>query len=270
MLKKILLKIYKTYFAKKYTPEEIFELNLRKNKLISNFEKDNNNYLAESSYGKTIIRGNKHSDFAVFRQIFNDQEYKTVLSLFKLNKFKTENLVLIDAGANVGYTSLYFLQNIPNLKVFGIEPSESNMSIYKQNISLNNFEKQLTFYPNALAETENKSFSIDNTFRDGKDWAIATKESEKGEIKGVTISEIIKSNNLNNISILKIDIEGAERFIFNTANDLSFLAITQIIAIEIHDEFDIRNDINNILKENNFILFETGELTVGVNKSLIK
>ncbi len=270
MLKKYLIKIYKTYFAKKYTHEEIFELNLRKNKLIANFQIENNNYLAESSYGKTIIRGYKHSDFAVFRQIFNDQEYKTVLSLFKLNKFKTENLVLIDAGANVGYTSLYFLQNIPNLKAFGIEPSESNMNIYKQNISLNNFEKQLIFYPNALAEIENKSFIIDNSFRDGKDWAIATKESEKGEINGITINEIIKSNDLKNISILKIDIEGAERFIFNPANNLSFLAITQIIAIEIHDEYNIRNQINDILITNNFILFESGELTVGLNKTLLK
>lgn len=268
MLKKYLIKIYKTYFSKKHTPVEIFEINLNKNKLITNFEIQENNYIVESNYGKNVIRDYQHSDYNVFKQIFNFEEYKIVLSLYKLNILNDEKPVLIDAGANVGYTSLYFLNSIPNLQIFSIEPSESNMNIYKQNIALNNFEQQVKFYMNALAEVENKNFTINNTFRDGKDWSISTQENKDGILKGITINEIIKNNNLNKISILKIDIEGAERFIFNKNNNLDFLKITQIIAIEIHDEFNIRNQINELLLENNFIIFESGELTIGINKKI--
>ena len=68
---------------------------------------------------------------------------------------------------------------------------------------------------------------------------------------------------------MKIDIEGAERFIFDNNNDLSFLKKTKIIAIEIHDEYNIREEIISILKENQFLLLESGELTIGINKSLL-
>ena len=76
-------------------------------------------------------------------------------------------------------------------------------------------------------------------------------------------------NNLKSITLLKIDIEGAERFIFDDNVDLSFLSITKVIAIEIHDEFQIREKIYSILKKNNFHLFESGELTIGINTKLL-
>ena len=39
-------------------------------------------------------------------------------------------------------------------------------------------------------------------------------------------------------------------------NELSFLKIVKILAIEIHDEFNIREVINEILISNNFIIFD--------------
>ena len=270
MLKKYLLKIYKFCFEKKYTPDEIFEKNLIKNKLISGFKKENNNYLIESIYGKSIARSYDHSDYDVFKQIFNNQEYKTVLSLIKLN-FNIENEhIIIDAGANVGYTSLYFLDQLPKVKIFGIEPFNTNMTLYKENIKINNYEKQVVFYENALSENENKLYLIDTSFRDGKDWSISTVASNEGNVKGITINEIIQKNEINEITVLKIDIEGAERFIFSHGNNLEFLKITKLIAIEIHDEFEIRENINSILRDNGFILFTSGELTIGINLGLVR
>ena len=55
----------------------------------------------------------------------------------------------------------------------------------------------------------------------------------------------------------------------NTASDISFLAITKCIAIEIHDEFNCREAICKILKNYGFSLFNSGELTIGVNQNWI-
>jgi FkbM family methyltransferase len=122
-------------------------------------------------------------------------------------------------------------------------------------------------YERALSEKENMRYSVERNFRDKKDWSITTKSDVTGAVIGISVSEIIKDNGLKYISLLKIDIEGAERFIFNMENDLSYLKITQIVALEIHDEFNIRSSIENILIENNFLLFNSGELTIGINKN---
>jgi len=48
-----------------------------------------------------------------------------------------------------------------------------------------------------------------------------------------------------------------------------FLPLVNFINIEIHDEYEIRESIYSNLKSFNFNLFEAGESTIGVNKSLI-
>ena len=50
---------------------------------------------------------------------------------------------------------------------------------------------------------------------------------------------------------------------------MSFLDITKIIALEIHDEFDRRDEINSILLDKGFFIFDQGELTIGVKKSIL-
>lgn len=257
----------KYLFSKKKTEEELFRNRITRNKKIIEFFPEQDFYkLKISSKINVFCRNYLYSDFLVFEQIFNFEEYRIIKSLFKLNKIDNKEIIIIDAGANVGYASLYFLEEFDSVRIFGIEPSKENMNIYKKNVEINNFQDNVKFYERALSEKINSTFNINRDFRDGKDWAISTKETDNGLIKGVTIDEIINENKLNKISLLKIDIEGAERFIFNKNNDLSFLKITEIIAIEIHDEFNIRSEINSILIENNFLLFQTGELTIGLNK----
>jgi FkbM family methyltransferase len=182
---------------------------------------------------------------------------------------KVTESVFIDAGANVGYTTVYFSQLYNFDKIFAIEPSIENIKILKQNIEKLYNLKNITVYQKALAHTENSTFNIDKSFRDQKDWSIATVEDPSGNIEGITINEIITSNNLKHITLLKIDIEGAERFIFNKENDLTFLNIVKVLAVEIHDEYNIREEVYDLLIKNNFIIFESGELTVAINKKFI-
>ena len=139
----------------------------------------------------------------------------------------------------------------------------------KRNINFLPNTDHIKVYKNALSEKENKTFELENSFRDGKDWSTATTENVNGTIAGITINEIIQENNIKRIAVLKIDIEGAERFLFKKENNLEFLKITQIIALEIHDEYQVRDLIYSILRENNFFLLESGELTIGINKTFI-
>lgn len=264
-------KIYRVLFPMQNSKQESFENNLYGNKKIKNFSKKNDLYeVTLFNNSKLIMRNCDHSDYSVFKQIFNFEEYKLILSLLNYNAvLNNDEKIFIDAGANVGYTTTYFSQLFNFDKIISIEPSVDNLKILQQNIKhLTNFDK-ITVYQNALTNVENKNFTLDNSFRDCKDWSISTVESANGEVKGITLNEIIISNNLQHISLLKIDIEGAERSIFNKESNLDFLKIVKVLAIEIHDEYNIREEINNLLIESHFIIFESGELTVGINEKYI-
>lgn len=263
---KKLRKIFRILFPKKYTNTEAFELNLCQNNLIANFSKEENLYKVILTDGNQLfLRDYNYSDYDVFKQIFNNKEYQIIIDLFRLNTEFSNQKIIIDAGANIGLTTLFFANALLNYKIFSIEPSLDNFKMCEKNIQNNNVK----LFDRALSEKENMRYSVERNFRDKKDWSITTKSDVAGDIIGISLPEIIKENNLNYISLLKIDIEGAERFIFNKENDLSYLKITQIVALEIHDEFNIRKSIEAILVEKNFLLFNSGELTIGINKLIL-
>lgn len=267
-LKKI-RKIYRILFPLKLTEKQIFVNQLQSNPIIESIELDlAHNYKVRLPYNQELlVRDEKHSDYSVFQQIFNFEEYKTVLSILELNNIG-ENAVLIDCGANVGYTTVYFSQRYHFDKIFCIEPSLSNIEVLKKNVEKLKNAATINVMHRAIAGKLNETFDLSSDFRDGLDWSLSTSANKAGNIKGITISEIVAQNKIESITLLKIDIEGAERFVFEDTADLSFLAITKIIAIEIHDEFQIREKICGTLKKYNFHIFESGELTIGINLKL--
>ncbi|OOV29291.1 hypothetical protein BXU11_05070 [Flavobacterium sp. LM5] len=265
-----LRKIYRILFPLQQTEKQIFVNRLVSNSIVESIKQVVENcYQVKLQNGLVLyVRDENHSDFSVFQQIFNFEEYKTVLSLLKLND-TSGSAVLIDCGANVGYTTTYFTQNYHFSKIFCIEPSLSNIEILKKNIDKLENADTINIMHRAISGNINENFDVTSDFRDGLDWSFSTSANKNGTVKGITINEIVSENNLDIITLLKIDIEGAERFIFDDNVDLSFLSITKIIAVEVHDEFQIRDKIYSILKKYDFILFETGELTIGIKSKML-
>lgn len=214
-----------------------------------------------------IIRKNPSSDLNVFNQVFRDNGYAKVIELFKAN-FTIFKLNIVDAGANVGYTSLLFNNHFSDVSIIAIEPSENNFNILKENIAINNIKAKLI---HGGVWSKNAYLNLVRDFRDFSDWAIRVEESEVvTDLKAYSISEIIKDANWKTIDILKMDIEGSEKKVFEKGADTSFLKITKCIAVEIHDEFDCRDAIYKVLNEYGFTLTNAGETTIGINSNFIK
>jgi FkbM family methyltransferase len=259
-----LRKIFRIIFPKKENKTTLFEYQLKNIEFVKEFKFINNFFVIKFLNDKiAYVRDFNFSDIDVFLQIFKYKEYQVILDIFNLNYQKSRKMNIIDAGSNVGYTSLFFSFFLENYSIHSIEPSKENFEMCQKNFE----DENIYLHNNALAEKSNMKYNIERDFRDKKDWSITTKNSKNGEIDGITVQEIISNNKLEYISLLKIDIEGAERFILNEHNNLNYLHITEIIAIEIHDEFNIRKSIEDLLVNKNFFLFNAGELTIGLNKS---
>lgn len=218
-----------------------------------------------NSCNYTIHMPEQSSDSRVFEQIFENNEYKFVVDI--MLRLGTDKPIIIDAGANVGYTTLYLKSYFSNAKIIALEPIANTFRRLSKNIELNRLNG-IEVIQKGLWGTET-FLAEDHSFRDGQDWSfrlVEVQDKEQAIIETMSVHGIMLSYHINEIDLLKIDIEGGEKDVFN--GDVSWLNSVKIIALEIHDEFNCRQDIERILNMYNFHLECSGELTVGINKSL--
>ena len=162
------------------------------------------------------------SDIATFYQIFGNQEYGEV-------PIKFSPKTIIDLGANIGLASIFFANKYPNSKILAIEPEESNFKMLKKNTE--NY-KNITLFKNAISNLNGLNVSVQDEGY-GK-WGFMTKIIDsklKNEVKTVSIDTLVNDYNISSIDILKIDVEGAEKELFES-NFEAWLPITKCIIIE--------------------------------------
>lgn len=162
------------------------------------------------------------SDIQTFEQIFVSNEYEV--------RFNIRAKLIIDGGANVGYTTLYFANKFPEAVIIAVEPEASNAEMLRKNAAS---------YPNvkileAAIWNKRSMLSIANP-RDDK-WAFRVTEcdTEERSVIAVTIEDIVQSSGHSTIDILKLDIEGAEKEVFSECGD--WLDQVRVLMIEMHDD----------------------------------
>lgn len=231
-------------------------------------EKNDSSFILDDSLNKVFVRKRPSTDINVFRQVFIDEEYRNVCLYFINNKISCD--FIIDAGGNAGYSLIYFKRHFPNVKVVTIEPDTNNFNILAKNIELNNWSQSALALNYALHTESGLSMTISDDFRGGGDWAKTTQFSDnETKLKSISINDVLEKYPTSIIDLLKIDIEGAERFLFESKLTSTFLSKTRVLAIEIHDEFNIREKIYSLLSEYSFIIFNSGETTIAINKNYL-
>lgn len=215
------------------------------------------------------LRKRPSSDMDVFAQIYHYLEYKPVVEVFQKHFPNDKVLNFIDAGSNIGLTSVYFSMFFPNSNFITIEPESSNFQTMSYNLAKNGVNT--TEKAKAGLWSSNSFLRIIRDFRDKNDWSFRVEETqEQTDLKAYSINYLIEKNNFETIDILKIDIEGSEKEVLTSPNaDVSYLAKTKCVAIEIHDEFDCREAIYEVLRKYHFEFFNSGELTIGINQKLV-
>lgn len=161
------------------------------------------------------------SDFDVFEEVFIDAHYQNVLN---------KNLTfIIDAGANIGLTSLYLLKNYPKATIVCIEPESDNYQILLKNTK--NYKNIFTIKKALWSNSAFLKIKNLNTHN----WAFEVMETADiaDAIEAITIDEILKNYGLPRIDLLKIDIEGSEKKVFEINN----LWVNQVkyAIVEIHE-----------------------------------
>ena len=137
--------------------------------------------------------------------------------------------VILDCGANIGITSLYFASRYPNARIFSIEPDKENFALLERNTAA---EPRITPIHGAIVGRARKSVHLTTS---NPAWGnFITEQGEGLEVPALAVEQILELNGLSRIDLLKVDIEGAERELFTNCE---FLQRVGFVIIELHDGY---------------------------------
>jgi FkbM family methyltransferase len=176
------------------------------------------------------------SDISVFNGIFRWLEYGWDLD----RKPQT----IIDGGAYIGLSAIYFTMRYPGVRVIAVEASEQNFDLLVRNTSafpnIQPVHAALWPQPGSLVLTDPGTglwgLQVKEAVsRDGADLGAAGELADS--VRAITIGDIIREHGLDRIDLLKVDIEGAEKELFGEPGP--WLDQVDAICIELHDWFKV-------------------------------
>lgn len=140
---------------------------------------------------------------------------------------------IVDAGANIGMSSIFYAHRFPNAKIIAVEAEASNFAMLVKNVAA---------YPNivpihaALWSTDG-DISVGapdpSTGAHGK-WGFVTREGTGPRVRAVTMRTLMAESSIDSIDLLKVDIEGAETEVFQKSE---WMHQVDCFVIELHDRF---------------------------------
>ena len=202
---------------------------------------------------RLICRGGT-SDIDVFGQIFVECEYRCLDHI-------VDPELIIDCGANIGYSSVYFLSRFPKAQIIAIEPDPENFALLQKNIAP--FGTRAVSICSGIWANEVALVISEAVSGDEREWARTVREAREGEkptMMARDIGSLLSKSSFERISILKVDIEGSEAAVFGS-NYEAWLPKVDNLVIELHGKKCAQIFQKTIAAEN-FEISKCGELVL--------
>jgi FkbM family methyltransferase len=138
--------------------------------------------------------------------------------------------VIVDAGANIGMASVYYATRFPDARIIAIEAEQSNFEMLQKNVR---------GYPNitpiraALWHSEGYISVTPSPYESLTHWGFIV-NGNAGDVPAITIPSLMRDFGLDYIDFLKVNIEGAEKEVFEECNWQDRIGS---VVIELHDSF---------------------------------
>jgi FkbM family methyltransferase len=116
--------------------------------------------------------------------------------------------VIVDLGANVGLTTLYYAARAPRARIVAVEPNPSNVAILRKNVDV--LGSRVSVLEAAIAAVGGEA-----RFDDSREaWGGAISSAGTITVRALSLDDLIEQHRLDHIDVLKVDIEGGEVDLF--------------------------------------------------------
>ncbi len=166
---------------------------------------------------------------------FHNNEVFTIFESFFYGEYEfvpycEDEKILIDIGANIGDTALYFANK--GYDVYAFEPLPQICEIAYKNIDLNpNLKERIKFFNKAVSY-KNGTITISYDEKNSAITGEFNESDKKVEVEAITINDIINTFQIKP-DVLKIDCEGCEVGIIKNSD----LSMFSEIIMEYHTNF---------------------------------
>jgi 31-O-methyltransferase len=145
--------------------------------------------------------------------------------------------VMVDLGANIGTVSLDFASLSPHLRIEAYEPNPSTLEVLRRNVAANGLTRRVTVYGEAVGQASGRLRLWSNVPS-----VLVTSQGSVPPASGgtsisvpmVDLNEVIRRTGQAEVSLLKIDTEGSEAAILESARPDTLMAVKRVI-LEYHD-----------------------------------
>ena len=176
------------------------------------------------------------TDVVVFNDIYRGGEYDWDFTV-------APKTIVERPGAYTGLSTVFLATRYPEAKIIAIEPDEHNFEL----LALNTTEIANVHTIRAALWTESGTVSLtdpgtgawsfrlaeSDQFRLGND--VESVDRATTSVAAVTVTDVIRDHKIERIDLLKLDIEGCEKELFENSDP--WIGDVQAICLELHDRF---------------------------------
>lgn len=183
-----------------------------------------------------LVLRNTQADRAIFFQCLVKRQYD--FSGFRhFERFKERyrqtlsnglQPLILDGGANIGFASVWFAVNFPEATILAVEPDAQNFALLKQNVE--SFKGRVIPIRAALWH-ERSNLGISNPSSGAA--ALRVEPDPSGEIQSVHPSDLLTDMKSTSFTIVKLDIEGAQKYLFS--KNTGWVGQADVVIIELDD-----------------------------------
>ena len=140
--------------------------------------------------------------------------------------------LILDCGGNVGAAAIFFASKYKNAQIYSIEPQNDNFKLLQYNtIYYDNIHamKAALWDKETFVRVEDRGFGVAGYM------TFETTEDDPDAFRTVTVSSLLRDSGFDEVDLLKIDIEGAEKEVFSAPDVHDWLPKVKILTIELHD-----------------------------------
>ena len=170
-----------------------------------------------------------NSDFLVLGEIFDRDEYAQIK-----NWDLPKDGRVVDLGANIGLASVYFASLLPEAHVVAVEPDEENCRLIEKNCRRLLKSGRLHVLRGFIAAKDGAA-GIDRNVRAWAFHKVDTIDADHESVPCISMPHLLRTSCFDRIDLLKCDIEGSERELFENCSP--WIGCVKHLIVETHKPY---------------------------------